>query len=655
MQHQHPGLRNGPRLVKKLIRFQGRGIYPTEGSCRFPLIVLQKTTQSLLATHNPVIPARASIQREYLWDNCPRRRPSTNFAHRFSGGRASRTPWVPRAQLTSPKSPLIQSNVCIAPPAPCIYQGMPNIVEMLKQMSKAPEDQDAFNRWLHMQDAVEFLRLNLNHEEFVVYSNTQHCFMHTVAVPSTLVDPPNVDDLLRWNCDAYSGWGIAIGFAPPSVEVVPPLHNSGSITIDRGEKLIFARSFEGRLGQTHYYDILPKYLHISELHFLRERNAYSKFDEHGDIEDGIRIIEVPADREAYGGTIITFKRAQLDEYLAITDSVIIRMFDFMRLRLARFGGWSGEHNVQHVEDEDLFYRFHMESGHASYMRGCQLVSPGISKDSVIARYSGPTEGKEYATFLAHDWKNDEVKEISCGPGCTANYFTPSDLPFELSPAFFRAEVLSKYKMDSEKYRLEQRSITCRGAWHLQSYDVNEAGQVHTYLIYLRSLPYAEQIYWKSYNEAPKGPLSRRALKTDFEGSWESDYEPLGSITDAIRTMTAEAVPWWTLRSEALLGQLHYPVTSSADEWANELLVFDQLLVEGFETKWLRTKAQSLGRTPDQQFASLKLLAECLIGFGICADDVGKVVTPLRKLHELRSKLKGHASGNEALAVRGGRI
>jgi hypothetical protein len=179
-------------------------------------------------------------------------------------------------------------------------------------------------------------------------------------------------------------------------------------------------------------------------------------------------------------------------------------------------------------------------------------------------------------------------------------------------------VLSKYKMDSEKYRLEQRSITCRGAWHLQSYDINEAGQVHTYLIYLRNLPYAEQIYWKSYSEAPKGPLSRRALKTDFEGSWESDYEPLGSITDAIRTMTAEAVPWWTLRSEALLGQLHYPVTSSADEW---------------------------------QFASLKLLAECLIGFGISADDVGKVVTPLRKLHELRSKLKGHASGNEALAIK----
>jgi hypothetical protein len=537
------------------------------------------------------------------------------------------------------------------PIAPCIYQVMSDIVKMLKQISEAPTDEDAFNQWLHMQDAIAFLRANLSHEEFVVYSNTQHCFIHTVTVPRTLVDPPNVDDLLRWNCDAYSGWGIAIGFAPPSAEVVPPLHDSGSATIDGGEKLIFARSFEGRLGQTHYFDILPKYLHISELHFLRERNAYCKFDEHGDIEDGIRIIELPSEREAYGGTVLAFRRAQLDEYLALTDSVLVRMFDFMRLRLSGFGGWSNGHDVQQIQDGDLFYRFHMEAGHASYMRGCQIVAPGISKDSVIARYSNPTERREYATFLALDWKNNDVKEISCGPGHTANYFTASDLPFELSPAFFRAEVLSKYKMDSEKYRLEQRSITCRGAWHLQSYDINEAGQVHTYLIYLRNLPYAEQIYWKSYNEAPKGPLSTRAFKTDFEGCWESDYEPLGSITDAIRKMTTESVPWWTLRSEALVGQLHYPVTSSADEWANELLIFDQLLVEGFETRWLRTKAQSLGRTPDQSFGSLKLLAECLIGSGISADDVGKVVAPLSKLHELRSKLKGHASGNEALSIK----
>src|ERR1035441_2865367 len=44
-------------------RCRGRGVYPTEGSCRFPLIVLQQTTQSFLATHNSVVPARSSIRQ----------------------------------------------------------------------------------------------------------------------------------------------------------------------------------------------------------------------------------------------------------------------------------------------------------------------------------------------------------------------------------------------------------------------------------------------------------------------------------------------------------------------------------------------------------------------------------------------------------------
>jgi len=72
-----------------------------------------------------------------------------------------------------------------------------------------------------------------------------------------------------------------------------------------------------------------------------------------------------------------------------------------------------------------------------------------------------------------------ITEISCNPTCLANYFTKSDLPFEISPAFFRPEVLLRYKSDPDKYELTIRSISCRDAWYLQTYDINDAGQVHT--------------------------------------------------------------------------------------------------------------------------------------------------------------------------------
>src|ERR1039458_4330715 len=59
----HPYAALSALWSKTHLRFRGRGVCPTEGSCRFPLIVLQQTTQSFLATHNSVLPARPSIRQ----------------------------------------------------------------------------------------------------------------------------------------------------------------------------------------------------------------------------------------------------------------------------------------------------------------------------------------------------------------------------------------------------------------------------------------------------------------------------------------------------------------------------------------------------------------------------------------------------------------
>ncbi len=224
----------------------------------------------------------------------------------------------------------------------------------------------------------------------------------------------------------------------------------------------------------------------------------------------------------------------------------------------------------------------------------------------------------------------------------------SDLPFESSPVFFRPEVLSKYKADSDKYRIDGRTISCRGTWSLQRLDINEAGQVHTYLIYLRHLPYEEQLHWKAHNEAPKGPISHRARLHDFEGSWTEIYDPLESIKEQVRKLQEKQVPWWTLRTEDALNRSHYPVTASFDEWANEILHLDQLIVEPFDKTWFKSELHQLGRQPNPQSGSLVLMEQCLEGWCLDADAAKQAVTPLRTLHNLRSKLKGHSIGNDLL-------
>ena len=100
----------------------------------------------------------------------------------------------------------------------------------------------------------------------------------------------------------------------------------------------------------------------------------------------------------------------------------------------------------------------------------------------------------------------------------------------------------------------------------------------------------------------------------------------------------------TLSSQDAIDRSHYPITASPDEWANEILHLDQLIVEPFEKAWFKNELLQLGKIPDPKVGSLFLTEECLAEWGQAPDEEKKIVLPLRTLHELRSKLKGHAVG-----------
>src|ERR1043165_4340731 len=125
---------------------------------------------------------------------------------------------------------------------------MNRVVNELARISTPPEKDADFNSWLELADAFQFLKDNLSSEEFVVYAGLAHTFIHAIPVPASLLDPPDIEDLMSWNFNASSSWGISYTYSPPSVSIAPPLENTGSKTIDKGEQLVFARYFEGRIG-----------------------------------------------------------------------------------------------------------------------------------------------------------------------------------------------------------------------------------------------------------------------------------------------------------------------------------------------------------------------------------------------------------------------
>src|SRR6202043_1805718 len=101
-----------------------------------------------------------------------------------------------------------------------------------------------------------------------------------------------------------------------------------------------------------------------------------------------------------------------------------------------------------------------------------------------------------------------------------------------------------------------------------------------------------------------------------------------NIKATLRRLTEEEVRWGRLRGPDLLDRVHYPVTPSSEEWADEIMALDKLLVEGFEEKWLRNKAFELGVSPIASDASLVLVSRCLQGLGFEEEHARRTVSSL---------------------------
>jgi hypothetical protein len=529
------------------------------------------------------------------------------------------------------------------------------LLNQIASLSEKPAySSEEYKHWIGQEDFVCFLQAIPSSADVVLYVSVPYfTYIYGVLVPGRLVSPTDIDDLDHWRCHPFSSWGIATSYGErKSVSVSRPLNHTGSKTLDRGEQIIFARDFDGRQENRSYIEISQKLTHAFGLHYVTERDSFCRFDARGDVEDVIRVLSLTGQSSREDGRVVTILRDTLDEYLVITRQILLLLFDSTRFEPKSFGGWQNQDVEYHQREPEIYYRMGRSSETSSYIRGFQVIRPFLSKKAVKNRHGlDALKGRQYTSFIAHDWKHDTICECSCDPKLLGNYFVVSNLPYEISPAFFRPEVLQKYKSDTEKYQLGDRSITCRHAWHLETYDVNDAGQVHTYLKYLSYLPYEEQLYWKSFNESPKGRISRRAFQTDFEGRWDLEYDSLKSLRGFLRNLHETPVSWWKLRENNLLRIVHYPITNSADEWSKELHTLDKLLVEGFETRDLRERVANLGRTVDKQWKSLKLIEEVLRGLSSDEDHIKFIIEPIREVHTLRSKLSGHASGKEAKQIK----
>lgn len=522
--------------------------------------------------------------------------------------------------------------------------------EKILALDTPPSDTETFRQWVKASAHLSFLKANAHATEVVIYASGPYSFIHSIVVPDDQLDGAADDDLLHWSCSPYTSIASYVsGGGRKGMWVERGGHGRGSKLLDTGKDLIFARTFEGWSGAGGtYFELNQEYAHLTGIHWRPEEQAYCRFDGNGDL----RHVVSSTVRDGNDISLVTFTWEELEEYLSISNQSLIRLYDFTLFKREHFVAWPDIDEELHRESGELFYR-QRGSADATYTRGVQIMRPRrkiaeVSKD-VTDEWSGRRH-KQYAEFLAHDWRNKRLARISTDPTATTNYFEAegNDKPFELSPAFFRPEVLSKYKTDREKYIVKDREVSCRSAWHLRGYDVNEAGQIHAYICDLRLLPYSEQLHWQSFNVEPKIGISERAFVNDFEGNFVTFSHPREQIMSIARRWQERSVSWWKLRDPELLNRANVPLTSSKDEWSEAVMDITKVVIEGFDAKAIRGQLEKVGAAYEKDDRTITLLDK-LLSFGRHIDDPFRL-DGLREAQRIRSKIGGHTKGTEAQQI-----
>lgn len=522
------------------------------------------------------------------------------------------------------------------------------LIKEIMQLDALPSPQDEFSEWIKAGAHLDFLKKNADSNEVVIYASGEYTYIHTIIVPNSNLDTLNKEDLLNSNCTPYTSIAsVVYGGGRSDVWVEKGISSFSSKILKNAVNLVFGRTFEGcDDADASYYELNQEYSHITGIHWRPEHGAYVRFDNNGDIEYTVSISR----RKDNLVTLVSFKWEPLEQYLAATNSSLVRIFDFTLLKRGSFSGWSDEVEEKIKESPLFFYKKKIVPGHAAYTHGVQVLPIRLKKEDIFKKMKGEVSGKgvkEHTEFIIHDWRNKKITKVSTAPSETTNYFEAqnNNLPFELSPAFFRPEVLSKYKTDRNKYTVGERDISCRTAWSLKAYDINEAGQIFAYICYLRDLPYTEQQHWASYNEEPKVGISERAIINDFQGELTAFIGPLEKVLGIARLWNEKKVCWWSLGEESLLRNVNVPITASRDEWCEAFMDLSKLVVEGFETREIRKKLIDSNIEYKKEEQSIVLLEKLL---NIDKNEIELV--GLRTVQKIRSKVKGHSRTHEAKVI-----
>lgn len=248
-----------------------------------------------------------------------------------------------------------------------------------------------------------------------------------------------------------------------------------------------------------------------------EEKVFSRADDNGNWEEVVKIDNIH----------MKVKALMLRQYMAMREMNLLIFFDEMIYSDKTFKELDvSPVNNQIEQGNDFIYNY--TSLVSGFIDG-HTKSGGWIMGKCVLRYDKEDYKPDFASYSLKRYESyaigydalGNVIEHTCDKDTLSNYFVPNgNEPLEMTPTFFRKNVLDKYYGNPNKYEVQDGIIDCLGGWSLRI-DNNQRDYVVVMLVDLGYLPYSEQQYWKTYNE-PRGDgmgLSRPTFTRWYEGNF----------------------------------------------------------------------------------------------------------------------------------------
>lgn len=349
-------------------------------------------------------------------------------------------------------------------------------------------------------------------------------------------------------------------------------------------------------------------------------------------EDVVRIL-----RPAPGEYDVQVSARHLRKYLAVRGMSLIVQHSHSRTTTTRHGDRIDL--VLHTKDAAFDYNARaFGAGHIAQLLGKQSVLPFITAGEDADDEQRP---ERYQSF---------VTGVDPATGAEVRLSCERDETKYLTPVFFDADVLTRYRENSTRYKVQRTDVRCHGRWMIEI-DINDEGLVQVWLGDLVDLPESEREHWLTHNVPPSGGITLTRALRDLAGRWVEDERPdperlrqaRSALNSAFKDHFGEAL-YKTLGEEdgRDFESLALCTNSTEGQRDNSLLILSKGIVESLEVKTLRKISGEANNAP-----SIKCLQRIVEKLG---GDTSELIDPLRQLQSLRSTGSAHMKGSNFAAA-----